>query len=72
MTAIMVARAVQLGEAKVIVVGGMEHMSRALYRLGKVRTGRFLMEELDEVALESFRRTGEAVGSGAYPNEARQ
>jgi acetyl-CoA C-acetyltransferase len=30
MTAIMAARAVQLGEAKVIVAGGMENMSRAL------------------------------------------
>ncbi|HSE58667.1 MAG TPA: thiolase family protein [Nitrospiraceae bacterium] len=106
MTAIMAARAVQLGEAKVIVAGGMENMSRAPYLLEEARQGyrlghgeltdslikdglwdvyndfhmghggelcaakyRFTREELDDFALESYRRAREAVTSGAFARE---
>lgn len=106
MTAIMAARAVQLGDAKVIVAGGMENMSRAPYLLEKARQGyrlghgeltdslikdglwdvynnfhmghggelcaakyRFTREELDDFALESYRRAREAVTSGAFARE---
>lgn len=106
MTAIMAARAVQLGDAKVIVAGGMENMSRAPYLLEKARQGyrlghgeltdslikdglwdvynnfhmghggelcaakyRFTREELDDFALESYRRAREAVASGAFARE---
>lgn len=106
MTAIMAARAVQLGEAKVIVAGGMENMSRAPYLLEKARQGyrlghgeltdslikdglwdvynnfhmghggercaakyRLTREELDDFALESYRRAREAMASGAFARE---
>jgi acetyl-CoA C-acetyltransferase len=106
MTAIMAARAVQLGEAKVIVAGGMENMSRAPYLLEKARQGyrlghgeltdslikdglwdvynnfhmghggelcaakyRLRREELDDFALESYRRAREAMASGAFARE---
>lgn len=106
MTAIMAARAVQLGDAKVIVAGGMENMSRAPYLLEKARQGyrlghgeltdslikdglwdvynnfhmghggelcaakyRLTREELDDFALESYRRAREAVASGAFARE---
>ena len=106
MTAIMAARAVQLGHAKVILAGGMENMSRAPYLLAKARQGyrlghsqltdslikdglwdaynnfhmghggelcaakyRFMREELDDFALESYRRAREAVASGAFAKE---
>src|SRR5947208_14803917 len=39
MTAIMAARAIGMGEARIIVAGGMESMTRAPYLLEKARQG---------------------------------
>ncbi len=105
-TVIMAARAIELDEARVIIAGGMENMSRAPYLLEKARQGyrlghaelvdslvkdglwdvynqfhmgrggelcaakyRLMREELDEFALESYRRARKAAASGAFTRE---
>src|SRR2546428_1782396 len=99
MTVIMAARTVGMGEARIVVAGGMESMTRAPYLLEKARQGyrlghgeltdslvkdglwdvynnfhmgnagelcarkyKFTRQELDDFALESYRRGG---GGGA-------
>jgi len=106
MTAIMAARTIGMGEARIIVAGGMENMTRAPYLLEKARQGYRLghgeltdslvkdglwdvynnfhmgnagelcakkytltRQELDDFALESYRRTREAIASGALKRE---
>ncbi len=105
-TVIMAARAIGLGEAHVIVAGGMENMTRAPYLLEKARQGyrlghgeltdslikdglwdvynnfhmgqggelcaaryRLTRRELDDVALESYRRAREAIAAGTFKRE---
>jgi acetyl-CoA C-acetyltransferase len=105
-TVIMAARAIGLGEAHVIVAGGMENMTRAPYLLEKARQGyrlghgeltdslikdglwdvynnfhmgqggelcaaryRLTRRELDDVALESYRRAREAIVAGTFKRE---
>lgn len=105
-TLIMAAGAIALEEARVIVAGGMENMSRAPYLLEKARQGyrlghaelvdslvkdglwdvynqfhmgkggelcaakyRLTRDELDDFALESYRRAQEATASGAFKRE---
>jgi acetyl-CoA C-acetyltransferase len=106
MTAIMAARTIGMGEARIIVAGGMESMTRAPYLLEKARQGyrlghgeltdslvkdglwdvynnfhmgnagelcakkyKFTRQELDDFALESYRRAREAIASGAFKRE---
>lgn len=106
MTVIMAAQAIGLGEARVIVAGGMESMTRAPYLLEKARQGYRLghgeltdslikdglwdvynnfhmgnagelcaakygltRTELDDFALESYRRAQAAIASGAFKRE---
>lgn len=103
---IMAAREIGLGEARVIVSGGMENMTRAPYLLEKARQGyrlghgeltdslikdglwdvynnfhmghggevcaakyKLTREELDDFALESYRRAQEAIATGAFKRE---
>lgn len=103
---IMAARAIGLGEARTVVAGGMENMTRAPYLLEKARQGyrlghaelvdslvkdglwdvynnfhmgnggelcaakyRLTRSELDDFALESYRRAREATGAGAFQRE---
>lgn len=105
-TVILAARAVALGEARVVVAGGMESMTRAPYLLEKARQGyrlghaelvdslvkdglwdvynnfhmgnagelcaakyRLTRQELDDFALESYRRAREAIANGAFKRE---
>jgi acetyl-CoA C-acetyltransferase len=105
-TVIMAARAIGLGEATVIVAGGMENMTRAPYLLEKARQGyrlghgeltdslikdglwdvynnfhmgqggelcaakyQLTRRELDDVALESYRRAREAILTGQFKGE---
>ncbi len=105
-TVIMAAQAIALGEAKIIVAGGMENMTRAPYLLEKARQGyrlghgelvdslikdglwdvynQFHMgnggelcaakygltrREVDDFALESYRRAREAIATGAFKRE---
>lgn len=102
-TAIMAYQAIVLGEAGIVVAGGMENMTRAPYLLEKARQGyrlghaelvdslvkdglwdvynkfhmgnggelcaakyRLTREELDDFALESYRRAREAIATGIF------
>ena len=106
MTTIMAARTIGMGEARIIVAGGMESMTRAPYLLEKARQGyrlghgeltdslvkdglwdvynnfhmgnagelcarkyKFTRQEIDDFALESYRRAREAIASGAFKRE---
>ncbi len=106
MTTIMAARTIGMGEARILVTGGMENMTRAPYLLEKARQGyrlghgeltdslvkdglwdvynnfhmgnagelcakkyKFTRQELDDFALESYRRAREAIASGAFKRE---
>lgn len=103
---ILASQAIALGEARIIVAGGMENMTRAPYLLEKARQGYRLghaelvdslvkdglwdvynnfhmghggelcaakygltRNELDDFALESYRRAREAVAMGAFKRE---
>ena len=105
-TLIMAAQAIALGEAKIVVAGGMENMTRAPYLLEKARQGYRLghaelvdsvikdglwdvynnfhmgeggelcaakygltRREVDDFALESYRRAQEAVATGIFTRE---
>lgn len=105
-TAIMASQAIMLGEAGIVVIGGMENMTRAPYLLEKARQGyrlghaelvdslvkdglwdvynnfhmghggelcaakyRFTRKELDDFALESYRRAREAIATGSFKQE---
>lgn len=105
-TVIMAAQAIALGEARIVVAGGMESMTGAPYLLQRARQGyrmghgeltdsmvkdglwdvynnfhmgdagelcvakyRFTRTELDDFALESYRRAREATASGAFKKE---
>ena len=105
-TAIMAAQAIALGEARIVVAGGMESMSRAPYLLEKARQGyrlghgeltdslikdglwdvynnfhmghggelcaakyRLTRAEVDDFALESYRRAREAIVAGTFKRE---
>src|SRR5436309_8161832 len=102
-TVIMAAQAVGMGEARIVVAGGMESMTRAPYLLERARQGyrlghgeltdslvkdglwdvynnfhmgsagelcakkyKLTRQELDDFALESYRRAREAIASGAF------
>ena len=106
MTVIMAARTIGMGEARIVVAGGMESMTRAPYLLEKARQGyrlghgeltdslvkdglwdvynnfhmgnagelcaakyKLTRQELDDFALESYRRAREAIASGAFTRE---
>jgi len=106
MTVIIAARTIGMGEARIVVAGGMENMTRAPYLLEKARQGyrlghgeltdslvkdglwdvynnfhmgnagelcakkyKFTRQELDDFALESYRRAREAIASGAFKRE---
>lgn len=103
---IMAAQTIALGEASIVVAGGMENMTRAPYLLEKARQGyrlghgelvdslikdglwdpynqfhmgnggelcaakyRLTRQEVDDFALESYRRAREAMASGAFKKE---
>ena len=105
-TVIMASHAIALGEARVVVAGGMENMTRAPYLLEKARQGyrlghaelvdslvkdglwdvynnfhmgsggelcaakyKLTRRELDDYALESYRRAQEAVTTGSFKRE---
>ena len=105
-TLIMADQAIRLGQAQVIVAGGMENMTRAPYLLEKARQGyrlghaeltdslikdglwdvynnfhmgdagelcagkyRLSREEVDDFALESYRRARHAIATGAFKPE---
>ena len=105
-TAIMAAQAIALEEAKIVVAGGMENMTRAPYVLDKARQGyrlghgevvdslikdglwdvynnfhmgdggemcaqkyRLTRQQVDDFALESYRRAREAIVTGAFKQE---
>jgi acetyl-CoA C-acetyltransferase len=105
-TVIMAAQTIALGEARIVVAGGMENMTRAPYLLEKARQGyrlghaelvdslikdglwdayhqfhmghggelcaakyRLTRREVDDFALESYRRAREAMASGAFKKE---
>lgn len=105
-TLIMAAHAIALGEARIVVTGGMENMTRAPYLLEKARQGyrlghaelvdslvkdglwdvynnfhmgkggelcaakyRLTRRELDDFALESYRRAQEAIATGTFKRE---
>jgi acetyl-CoA C-acetyltransferase len=106
MTTIMATQAIALGEARIVVAGGMENMTRAPYLLHQARQGYRLghgeltdslikdglwdvynnfhmgiggemcaakygltRAELDDFALESYRRAREAITTGAFKKE---
>src|SRR2546430_2110350 len=106
MTVIMAARTIAMGEARIMVTGGMGSMTRAPYLLDKARQGyrlghgeltdslvkdglwdvynnfhmgnagelcarkyKFTRQELDDFALESYRRSRGAIPSGALQPE---
>ena len=106
MTVIMASQAIGMAEARVVVSGGMENMTRAPYLVENARQGYrlghreltdsllkdglwdpynqfhmgkggelcaakygFTREELDDFALESYRRAREAMASGAFKRE---
>ncbi len=108
-TAIMASQAIGLGDARIVVAGGMENMTRSPYLLEKARQGyrlghaelvdslvkdglwdvynqfhmgkggelcaakyRLTREELDDFALESYRRAQEAVADGTFKREIAQ
>ncbi len=105
-TVIMASQAITLGEASIVVAGGMENMTRAPYLLEKARQGyrlghaelvdslvkdglwdvynnfhmgkggelcaaryRLTRNELDDFALESYRRAREAIATGTFKQE---
>ena len=105
-TLIMAAQAIALGDARIVVAGGMENMTRAPYLLEKARQGYRLghaelvdslvkdglwdvhnnfhmghggelcaakyhltRREVDDVALESYRRAQEAIATGIFKRE---
>jgi acetyl-CoA C-acetyltransferase len=105
-TVIMACQAIALGEARIVVAGGMENMTRAPYLLEKARQGyrighaemidslikdglwdvynnfhmgnagelcaakyRLTRQELDDFALESYRRARQAIAAGAFKPE---
>lgn len=105
-TVILADRAIVAGDARIVVAGGMENMTRAPYLLDKARQGYrmghgeltdslikdglwdvyndlhmgscgelcatkygFTREELDNFALESYRRAQQAIASGAFKRE---
>ncbi|MBA5865617.1 MAG: acetyl-CoA C-acyltransferase [Nitrospira sp. CR1.3] len=105
-TVMMASQAIALGEANIIVAGGMENMTRAPYLLEKARQGyrlghaevvdslikdglwdvynnfhmgnagelcaakyRLSRKELDDYALESYRRAQQAIASGSFKRE---
>ena len=105
-TLIMASQAIALGDARIVVAGGMENMTRAPYLLEKARQGYRLghaelvdsvikdglwdvynnfhmgeggelcaakygltRQEVDDFALESYRRAQEAVATGRFKKE---
>jgi acetyl-CoA C-acetyltransferase len=105
-TVIMASQAIALGEARIIVAGGMENMTRAPYLLEKARQGyrlghaelvdslvkdglwdvynnfhmgnggelcaakyRLTRQEVDDFALESYRRAQSAIATGVFKQE---
>lgn len=105
-TLIMAAQAIALGEARIVVAGGMENMTRAPYLLEKARQGyrvghaelvdslikdglwdvynnfhmgdggelcaakyQLTRREVDDFALESYRRAQHAISTGAFKRE---
>jgi acetyl-CoA C-acetyltransferase len=105
-TVVMASQAIALGEARIVVAGGMENMTRAPYLLEKARQGyrlghaelvdslvkdglwdvynnfhmgnagelcaakyRLTRSELDDFALESYRRAQSAIATGAFDRE---
>ena len=105
-TLIMASQAIALGDARVVVAGGMENMTRAPYLLEKARQGyrlghaelvdslvkdglwdvynkvhlgdggelcaakdRLTRREVDDFALESYRRAQEAIATGTFKRE---
>jgi acetyl-CoA C-acetyltransferase len=105
-TLIMASQAIVLGDARIVVAGGMENMTRAPYLLEKARQGyrlghaelvdsaikdglwdvynnfhmgeggelcaakfRLTRQEVDDFALESYRRAQEAVATGQFKKE---
>ncbi len=105
-TVIMASQAIALGEASIVVAGGMENMTRSPYLLEKARQGyrlghaelvdslvkdglwdvynnfhmghggercaakyRLTRKELDDFALESYRRAREAITTGIFKQE---
>lgn len=105
-TVMMAAQAIALGEARVVVAGGMENMTRAPYLLEKARQGYKLghaelvdslikdglwdvynnfhmgdagelcagrygltRQEIDDFALESYRRARQAIDAGLFRSE---
>lgn len=105
-TVIMASQAIRLGEARTVVAGGMENMTRAPYLLEKARQGyrlghaelvdslvkdglwdvynnfhmgnggelcaakyRLTRQELDDFALESYRRARGAIATGTFKRE---
>jgi acetyl-CoA C-acetyltransferase len=105
-TLIMATQAIALGEAKIVVAGGMENMTRAPYLLenarqgyklghkelvdslikdglwdvynnfhmgdgGELCAGKYALtrSEVDDFALESYRRAREAMSTGAFKRE---
>ncbi|MGH7165410.1 MAG: thiolase family protein, partial [Nitrospiraceae bacterium] len=105
-TVIMAAQAIGMGEARIVVAGGMESMTGAPYLLARARQGyrlghgelldslvkdglwdvynnfhmgnagelcaakyKLTRSELDDFALESYRRAQEAIASGAFKRE---
>jgi acetyl-CoA C-acetyltransferase len=105
-TAIMASQAIALGEARIIVAGGMENMTRAPYLIEKARQGyrlghgeltdslikdglwdvynnfhmghggelcagtyKLTRTEVDDFALESYRRAREAIAAGTFKRE---
>lgn len=105
-TVVLAAQAIAGGDARIVVAGGMENMTRAPYLLEKARQGyrmghgelrdsmiqdglwdvynnvhmggcgelcaakyNMTREELDDFALESYRRAREATATGAFKRE---
>ena len=105
-TVIMASQAIALGEARIVVAGGMENMTRAPYLLEKARQGyrlghgeltdslikdglwdvynnfhmghggelcagtyKLTRAEVDDFALESYRRAREAIAAGIFKCE---
>ncbi len=105
-TVIMASQAIALGDARIVVAGGMENMTRAPYLLEKARQGyrlghaelvdslvkdglwdvynnfhmgnggelcaakyRLTRRELDDFALESYRRAQAAIATGTFKQE---
>ncbi len=105
-TLIMASQAIALGDARIVVAGGMENMTRAPYLLDRARQGyrlghaelvdsvikdglwdvynnfhmgeggelcaakyRLTRQEVDDFALESYRRAQEAVATGTFKKE---